>query len=61
MSSSTGQKPEAKTSSVQVGNLPQQERELTDQEAKNVKGGGGPSGGVLATHIGEEIPQKNQN
>jgi hypothetical protein len=60
MSNSTEQKPEAKTSRVQVGNLPQQEKELKDQEAENVKGGGGLSGGVVA-HIGEEIPQKNQN
>ena len=60
MRNSTGQKPEAKTSRVQVGNLPQQEKELKDQEAENVKGGGGLSGGVVA-HIGEEIPQKNQN
>ena len=61
MSNSTGQKPEAKTNRVQVGNLPQQEKELTDQEAENVKGGGGLSGGVVcASHIGEEIPQKTQ-
>ena len=57
MSNSTEQKPEAKTSRVQVGNLPQHEKELKDQEAENVKGGGGLSGGVVS-HIGEEIPQK---
>jgi hypothetical protein len=59
MSNSTEQKPEAKTSRVQVGNLPQKEKELKDQEAENVKGGGGLSGGVVfPSHIGEEIPQK---
>jgi hypothetical protein len=42
---------------VQVGTLPQQEKELKDREAENIKGGGGLSGGVLRTHIGEEIPQ----
>ena len=57
MSSSTQQNTEAKTSRVQVGNLPQQEKELKDQEAENIKGGGGLAGGVVASHIGEEIPQ----
>ena len=52
MSNSTQQKPEAKTSHVQVGNLPQQERELKDQEAEKVKGGYGPY-----NCSGEEIPQ----
>jgi hypothetical protein len=44
---------------VQVNNLPQQEEGLKSDEARNVKGGGGASGGVLGdrTHIGEEIPQ----
>jgi len=59
MSNSTRQKPEAKTSRVQVGKLPQQEKELKDQEAEKVKGGGGLPGGVLPSHVGEEIPQKN--
>ena len=59
MSNSTGQKPESKTGRVQVGSLPQQDKELKDQEAENVKGGGGVSGGVLVSHIGEEIPQRN--
>lgn len=45
---------------VQVGNLPQQEKELKKQEAEDVKGGGGLSGGVIASHIGEEIPQRSQ-
>ena len=61
MSNSSGQKSEAKTSRVQVSTLPQQEKELKDREAENVKGGGGLPGGVVANHIGEEIPQKNQN
>jgi hypothetical protein len=60
MSKSTGQKPEGKTSRIKVGKLPQQEKELKDPEAENVKGGGGPSGGVLRSQ-GEEIPQTKQN
>lgn len=43
-------------SRVQVDNLEQQERELKNHEAESVKGGGGVSGGVLRTNIGEEIP-----
>ena len=43
---------------VEVNNLPQKEEELKTDEAKDVKGGGGLSGGVIANkHIGEEIPQ----
>lgn len=61
MSNSTTPEPESRTSRVRVGNLPPQEKELKDREAENVKGGGGPSGGVLRPQIGEEIPQKNQN
>jgi len=57
MSDSTEQSTEAKTSRVQVGNLPQQERDLKDQEAENIKGGGGRIGSVIGSHIGEEIPQ----
>jgi hypothetical protein len=52
MSNSTGQKTEPKTSRVQVGNLPEQEKELKDQEAEKVKGGYGPY-----NCSGEEIPQ----
>jgi len=37
---------------VQVNDLPQQEKELTDSEAKDVKGGYGPY-----RSTGEEIPQ----
>ena len=59
MSNSSGQKSEAKTSRVQVGSLPPQEKELKDQEAENVKGGAGRPGGVIANHVGEEIPQTN--
>lgn len=57
MSNSTEQKQEA--GRIQVGDLPRQEKELEKQEADSVKGGGGLSGGVIANHIGEEIPQKN--
>jgi hypothetical protein len=59
MSNSTDQKQEA--TRIQVGNLPQQEKELKDQEAESVKGGGGLPGGVVPTsHVGEEIPQTVQ-
>ena len=57
MSNSSGQKSEAKTSRVQVDNLPQQAKELKDHEAEKIKGGGGLPGGVVASHVGEEIPQ----
>jgi hypothetical protein len=60
MSKSTEQKPEARTSRVQVADLTQQEKELKNREAETVKGGGGVSGGVLR-QAGEEIPQKKQN
>ena len=59
MNNSTEQKPEAKSSRVQVTNLPQQEKELRDKDAEKVKGGGGLSGGVLPP--GDGSPQKNQN
>jgi len=52
MCNTTTQKSEAKTSRVQVGNLPQQEKELKAQEAEKVKGGYGPY-----NSSGEEIPQ----
>ncbi|HJX89629.1 MAG TPA: hypothetical protein VJ372_03990 [Pyrinomonadaceae bacterium] len=58
MRNSTVQKPEAKTSRVQVGKLPHQEKELKDQEAEKVKGGGGVAGGVVNNRIGEEISQR---
>jgi hypothetical protein len=61
MSNSTGQEPEGKTSRIKVGKLPQQEKELKDLEAENVKGGGGVSGGVVLRSQGEEIPQTKQN
>ena len=60
MSNTKEQKPEAKTSRVQVDNIPQQEKELNDKDAENIKGGG-LAGGVFPSHIGEEIPQKNRN
>jgi hypothetical protein len=42
---------------VQVGKLEQQEKELKDRQAENVKGGGGAAGGVVGSrNIGEEIP-----
>jgi len=63
MSKPKEQKPEDNKGRVRVGNLPQQEEELKEREAENIKGGGGLSGGVVArgeyqlSHIGEEIPQ----
>jgi hypothetical protein len=59
MSNSTEQKHQATTGRIQVGSLPEQEKELEAEEAEKVQGGGGLSSGVIATHIGEEIPQRN--
>ena len=56
MSNTSELKPEAQSGRVQIGNLPQQEKELKEKEAERVKGGGGPSGGVNLL-CGEEIPQ----
>jgi len=61
MSSSTNTKPAAKQNRVQVADLLQQERDLKDQEAENVKGGGGSPGGVLRSHIGEDSPRTGRN
>ena len=61
MNNSTEQQTETKTTRIQVGDLPKQEQELKNQEAQNIKGGGGPSGGVIEIHAGEEIPQKNRH
>jgi hypothetical protein len=36
-----------KKTRVKVGNLPGQEKELKQQEADRIRGGGGVSGGVL--------------
>lgn len=61
MSSSTTTKPAVKQNRMQVGNLPQKERDLKDQEAENVKGGGGSPGGVLRSHIGEDSPRTGRS
>jgi hypothetical protein len=42
---------------IQVKDLPLKEKELTEDEARKVRGGGGVSGGVNRTGTGEEIPQ----
>lgn len=52
------QKEEMSKEKVQVKDLPPKEKELTDEEARNVRGGGGtPAGVVNRSGIGEEIPQ----
>ena len=61
MSKATEQNTEARAGRVQVGKLPQQEKDLRDREAEKVKGGGGLSGGVVLPPGGEEIPQRNRN
>ena len=38
---------------VKVGNLAQQDRELENDEAENVRGGGGAPGGVLGDRGGD--------
>jgi hypothetical protein len=46
-----------KQGGVQINDLPQKEEELQPDEAKNVKGGGGLTGGVVGSRSkGEEIP-----
>jgi hypothetical protein len=60
MSKEKQEQPEEKKGRISVGDLSQPERELTEREAENIKGGGGLSGDVVArgeVHIGEEIPQ----
>jgi hypothetical protein len=39
--------------SVKVGKLSQRDRELKSGEAKNIRGGGGPSGGVNGDKSGQ--------
>ena len=39
--------------SVKVGKLSQQDRELKNGEANNIRGGGGLSGGVIGDRLGE--------
>jgi hypothetical protein len=52
------QKEEKSKEKVQVKDLPLKEKELTEEEAKEVRGGGGTPGGVAnRSGIGEEIPQ----
>lgn len=55
-------KADDKKGRITVSNLPQQEKELREQEAENIKGGGGLSGGVLrggtqVKPVGEEALQ----
>jgi hypothetical protein len=60
MSNTSELKPETKSARVEIGNLPQQEKELKEKEPESVKGGGGSPGGVIERYAGEEIPQRNQ-
>ena len=60
MSKAKERQSESRKGRVQVSNLPQQQRQLKNKEAANIKGGGGVSGGVngdRARSGGEEIPQ----
>jgi len=64
MSKTEDNQSDVKRGRVEVGNLPKQQKELTEKETANIKGGGGSGGGVLGErtrigerHIGEEIPQ----
>ena len=47
MSKQKQQKSSNETVRVKVGKLSQQDRELNGGEAKNIRGGGGLSGGVI--------------
>ena len=51
-------KAEEKQGRVNVSSLPREAAELNDKEARDVKGGGGLTGGVVGSRkaIGEEIP-----
>lgn len=66
MSKTKEHKSDNNKSRIQVSNLKQQEKQLKNEEAQRVKGGGGAMGGVdmrqkpnyvvERTTIGEEIP-----
>ena len=47
MSKQTKQKSSNETARVNVGRLAQQDKELKNAEAENIRGGGGASGGVI--------------
>jgi len=47
MSKQTKQKSSDETARVKVGKLMEKDKELKNAEAGNIRGGGGPSGGVL--------------
>ena len=46
-----------KQAKVEVNDLPREQEELTDDEARSVAGGGALSGGVTMRKSTEEIPQ----
>ena len=51
------QKEEKSNERVQVNELAPKEKELTEEEARKVRGGGTPGGIANRSGIGEEIPQ----
>ena len=53
MSKRRTKKTSDKNSRVKVGKLSQQDKGLKNGEAKNIRGGGGPSGGVLGDKSNE--------
>jgi hypothetical protein len=58
MSQQNAETSNEKQGRVNVNNLPQQEEELTGDEARDIRGGAGVAGGVLRSNKGEEIPQQ---
>ena len=57
MSSKPEQQKSEDKGRVEVEDLPRKEEELENEEAKQIRGGGGANSGVNVRHIGEEIPQ----
>jgi len=60
MSKQTEQKSSNETARVKVGKLAQQEKELKNTDAENIRGGGGVSGGVLGDKSDQIIRKAGQ-
>ena len=60
MNKKTEQKPTNDTARVKVGKLAQQEKELNNTDAENIRGGGGVSGGVLGDKSDQIIRKAGQ-